>query len=149
MDEVEFSCPKCASSQKASLSRVGKGDVCSVCQYDLKVPPYGVVVGQVIGDFTIKKRLGIGGMGEVWLAVQESIQRDVALKILSPDLVSDAEFLERFMQEAHIAGKLSHPNIITAYQAGVSGDIHYLAISYVEGEVLDGVLRRKGKLMDI
>ncbi len=86
-----------------------------------------------LAGFVLKRKLGEGGMGEVWLANQLTMQRDVALKILSPKLVSDANFIRRFEHEIKIAGKLHHPNIITAFDAGHVQGLYYLASQYVDG----------------
>ncbi|MBN1863368.1 MAG: serine/threonine protein kinase [Victivallales bacterium] len=136
MADVRFTCVSCRIALSASGEDVGKLIQCPSCHQTMTVPPYGVVSGMDLGDFTIEKLLGVGGMGEVWLATQKSLHRKVALKILSPDLARDSNFVSRFLLEVKIAGKLTHPNIVTAYQAGEQHGIRYLAISYVEGKVL-------------
>ena len=93
-----------------------------------------------IDDFILSEKLGSGGMGEVWKAKQLSMNRDVALKILSPKLSEDTAFVKRFLNEAIMTGKLRHPNIITAYTAGNVKNYYYLAMLYVDGiELLDKI----------
>jgi serine/threonine-protein kinase len=89
-----------------------------------------------LGGFLIEKQLGVGGMGEVWLAKQEKLNRHVAVKILSPKYTSNATFVERFMCEVRNSAKLEHPNIVTAFHAGVENGIYFLAISYVSGNTV-------------
>jgi serine/threonine protein kinase len=141
MSKVKFSCSACEAILDAELNQVGSTLVCSACNAAVKVPPYGVISGMKIGDFVVERRLGIGGMGEVWLAEQTGMQRQVALKILSPELAANTAFVKRFIHEAKLAGKLIHPNIVTAHHAGKDKNIQYLAISYVDGIELDELLK--------
>jgi serine/threonine-protein kinase len=94
-----------------------------------------------LGDFILERKLGSGGMGEVWLAIQISMTRPVALKILAPKYSQDKQFIKRFLSEAKTAGKLSHTNIITAFSAGHIGDYYYLATSYIDGVELSSKLK--------
>ena len=86
-----------------------------------------------IPGYEIKDLLGRGGMAMVYLAVQKSIGREVALKVLSPDHTDDT-FSERFLREARIASQLAHPNIITIFDAGIHNDIHYMSMEYIKGK---------------
>lgn len=88
-----------------------------------------------IPGYKIKGVLGRGGMAVVYLAEQESIGREVALKVLAPDH-NDATFSERFLIEARIISQLSHPNIVTVFDAGVHQGNHYMAMEYVRGKTL-------------
>lgn len=85
--------------------------------------------------YQIKDVLGKGGMAVVYLAIQESIGRQVALKILAPDH-TDESFTDRFLREARIISNLAHPNIITVYDAGVHQGCHYMSMEYVPGNSL-------------
>ena len=73
---------------------------------------------QVVAHYRILEPLGAGGMGEVYLARDLTLDRDVAIKILSPDLVGDAQRLRRFVLEAKSASSLNHPNIVTIHEIG-------------------------------
>lgn len=109
---------------------------------NLAPPIPGIDAGMRIGNFVLKRKLGMGGMGEVWLARQESMERDVALKLLSPVFVQDDNFIKRFLKEARIYGKLEHPNIVQAHDAGEENGIYYLAMSFVDGEDLSQICQR-------
>jgi hypothetical protein len=86
-----------------------------------------------IPGYHIKRQLGRGGMATVYLATQESVQRDVALKVMSPTLLADPDFGERFLREARIAAKLHHRNVVGVHDVGRVGDYHYIAMEYLSG----------------
>ncbi|MDR3389131.1 MAG: serine/threonine-protein kinase, partial [Rudaea sp.] len=86
-----------------------------------------------IPGYHIKRQLGRGGMATVYLATQESVQRDVALKVMSPTLLADPDFGERFLREARIAAKLHHRNVVGVHDVGRAGDYHYIAMEYLGG----------------
>ncbi|MBI3271266.1 MAG: protein kinase [Planctomycetes bacterium] len=94
-----------------------------------------------IGDYVIQRELGRGGMGVVYEAIQHSLGRRVALKVLNPAAV-DPESIARFQREAAAAGRLTHPNIVGVYGAGREGDVHYFSMEFVEGESLSAMLKR-------
>ncbi|MEJ5207709.1 protein kinase [Denitratimonas sp. CY0512] len=79
------------------------------------------------------RTLGRGGMATVYLAEQQSVQREVALKVMSPLLASDEQFGERFLREARIIAKLSHPHVVQVHDVGMVGNQHYIAMEYVPG----------------
>jgi len=112
----------------------------------LKVPAVRPGPGVTIGGFRIKKLIARGGMGEVYLAEQLSLGRDVALKILPPHFKSDPETVQRFLAEVRTAAKLQHPNLVTVYEAGQDGGIYFLAMAYIDGQTLDHLLEQKGRL---
>lgn len=89
-----------------------------------------------IPGYRITRLLGQGGMAAVYLAIQESFERDVALKVLSPAMAVDEGFTERFIREAKIVSRLVHPNIVTVYDVGVADDHYYLSMEYVPGQDL-------------
>jgi serine/threonine protein kinase len=90
--------------------------------------------------------LGQGGMGAVYKAEHLVMDRPVALKVIKPALLSDTGAFARFRQEVKAAGKLAHPNIVTAHDADQAGDLHFLVMEYVEGQNLADYLRKKGPL---
>src|SRR5262245_16103879 len=102
------------------------------------------LLDQMLGDFRILRRLGRGGMAEVYLAEQTQLKRNVAVKVLHKDRVTDAGYLKRFKTEAMAAGSLSHPNIIQVITIGEQEGIHYIAQEYVAGMNLREFLARKG-----
>lgn len=89
-----------------------------------------------IPGYRILKPLGQGGMASVYLAVQESLDREVALKVMAPSLASDASFCDRFIKEGRITAKLSHPNLVTVYDIGSHGNTYYLAAEFIPGGTL-------------
>ncbi len=95
-----------------------------------------VAVGTLLGHYEIRSLLGVGGMGEVYLAQDQQLGRPVALKILSPDVARDRERMQRFMQEAKATSALNHPNILTIYEVGHAQDIHFIAAEFIDGEML-------------
>src|SRR5713101_2685267 len=95
-----------------------------------------VLIGQTIGHYKISKRIGSGGMGEVYLATDMTAGRKAALKLLPMRFTGDAERLKRFQQEAHAVVALNHPNILTVYEIGEDHSTHYIASELIEGETL-------------
>ena len=89
-----------------------------------------------IPGYRIEQAIGKGAMSTVFLGVQESLERRVALKILSPRLAADPAFNKRFVKEARIIGRLGHPNIVTIFDAGSHEDLFYIAMEYLEGATL-------------
>ena len=104
------------------------------------------LTGLTLGEFHLLRRLGKGGMAEVWLAEQTSLRRQVAVKILRPDFVADASYVKRFKHEATAAGSLNHPNIVQVYMVGEENGIHFIAQEYVQGRNLKEFITKKGPL---
>jgi serine/threonine protein kinase/tetratricopeptide (TPR) repeat protein len=102
-----------------------------------------IASGMTISHYRIEKKIGAGGMGEVFLARDTKLNRNVALKFLPPEFTSDAEIKARFMREAQAAAALSHPNIITVYEVSEYQNRSYIAMEYVEGESLKEAIDRK------
>ena len=89
-----------------------------------------------IPGYHILRPIGEGGMASVFLAVQQSLDREVALKVMSPVLAANAEFASRFVVEGKITAKLQHPNLVTVYDIGSHKGVYYLAAEYVPGGTL-------------
>lgn len=96
----------------------------------------------VIPGFKILKTLGRGGMAQVYLGIQESMDREVAIKVMLPQLLADPSFGDRFLREARIAAKLSHPHIVAIIDVGVAGDLYYMAMEYHPGGDLTQRIRK-------
>jgi serine/threonine protein kinase len=94
------------------------------------------LVGRSLGAYQILSLLGLGGMGEVYLARDSRLERPVALKVLPREFASDPDRMRRFVREAKAASALNHPNIATIYEIGESGGVRYIAMECVEGETL-------------
>jgi serine/threonine-protein kinase len=103
--------------------------------------PDGPLSGRTLGDYVVGRRLGRGGMGEVYLARQVSLDRDVALKVLPADADADPVALARFEAEAQAAARLSHPNIVHVYAVGHVEGVRFIAMEYVAGRTLRDRLR--------
>jgi len=95
-----------------------------------------LLVGHTIGHYKISKRIGTGGMGDVYLATDVTAGRKAALKLLPERFTGDAERLKRFQQEAHAVVGLNHPNILTVYEIGEDHSTYYIASELIEGETL-------------
>ena len=100
-----------------------------------------------LGDFRLKKKLGQGGMGTVYLAKQMSLDRLVAVKTLSKEFAKREDFVARFLREARSMAKLQHPNVVQVYAADSAEGIYYVAIEYIDGQSMQdwmGQLKRLG-----
>jgi serine/threonine-protein kinase len=106
----------------------------------------GFQPGTLIGGYRLEDRIGAGGMAIVFRAKDETLDRSVALKILTPALAADSDFRERFIRESRSASLVDHPNIIPVYAAGEDRGVLYLAMRYVSGGDLHSLVRREGPL---
>jgi serine/threonine-protein kinase len=104
------------------------------------------LVGKKLKDFYVLRRLGRGAMAEVFLAQQVSLGRQVALKVLNPDLARDPNYVRRFHHEARAAAALVHAGIVQIYEVGQDDGVHFLAQEYVAGRNLGEVIRSHGSL---
>ncbi|HEY2158280.1 MAG TPA: serine/threonine-protein kinase [Isosphaeraceae bacterium] len=102
------------------------------------------LTGSTLGDFRVERLLGRGGMGEVYLARQISLNREVAFKVLRPDLLTNETYQARFESEAWAAAKLNEPNIVHIYSLGTIDGLRYIAMEYVQGTNLKDYLQKKG-----
>ncbi len=98
------------------------------------------LIGQTISHYSVISVLGVGGMGEVYLARDSKLERKVALKLLPPQYTQDAGRIKRFEREARAASALSHPNIIAIYEIGEVESRHFIAAEYVDGQTLRELL---------
>lgn len=94
-----------------------------------------------LGRYTLKKRLGAGGMAEVWEAFDETLHRTVAVKVIRPAISGAPEFVERFLREARVVANLEHPNIVPVYDFGNEGETAYLVMPLVPGGTLKDRMR--------
>jgi eukaryotic-like serine/threonine-protein kinase len=98
------------------------------------------------GRYQLGSLLGVGGMARVYLASDRVLERQVAVKVLSPPDAQDPVFVERFRREARAAARLSHPNIVAVFDSGSDADQPYLVMEYVPGQSLAQLLHRQGRL---
>ena len=96
-----------------------------------------------LGDFTLLREAGRGGMGVVYEARQESMNRRVALKVLPAGVAADRKAFLRFLREAQTAGKLRHPTIVQVHAMGIDAETPYYAMEYVEGETLAEIITHR------
>jgi serine/threonine protein kinase/Tfp pilus assembly protein PilF len=108
---------------------------------------------RTIARYRVGRLIGAGGMGEVYLAEDETLNRKVALKLLPARFTRDEERVRRFQREARAASALNHPNIITIYEIGHADSVHYIATEYIEGETLREVMAKRrlnaGEVLDV
>jgi eukaryotic-like serine/threonine-protein kinase len=100
--------------------------------------------GRVLGDFELVRRIGVGGMGQVYLARQKSLKRQVAIKILRAELAANTMALKRFQAEAEAVANITHAHIVQVYAIGAADGLHYMALEYVDGRNLRDFLEKKG-----
>jgi beta-lactam-binding protein with PASTA domain/predicted Ser/Thr protein kinase len=99
------------------------------------------------GRYEIAELLGQGGMARVFGGTDSVLGRSVAVKVLSPQYAQDDQFVARFRREAQAAAGLNHPNIVSVYDTGSQGDVHYIVMEYVEGRTLRDVIRQEGPIL--
>src|SRR6478752_9263161 len=96
--------------------------------------------------YELRRRIGRGGMAEVYLARDRELDRPVAVKILFPEFATDEAFVARFRREAQSAANLNHPNIVGVYDWGKESGTYYIVMEYVDGRSLSEILRAEGPL---
>ena len=106
----------------------------------------GMLANKQIGGYKLIRRIGEGGMGEVYLAEQLSMHRTVALKILHSKWADDEEFRKRFLLEARAAGKLSHVNLIQVFDVSKYQGKYYFSMEYIDGVTVEDLIRHEGTL---
>jgi serine/threonine-protein kinase len=106
------------------------------------------MLGKTLAHYKILEKIGEGGMGEVYLAEDTKLKRQVALKVLPPEMASDEARLERFQREAETVAALDHPNIVTMYSVEEDQGVHFLTMSYIDGKRLDQIVPEGGLSLD-
>jgi len=99
------------------------------------------------GRYEVGELIGRGGMANVYRATDTTLGRTVAIKVLSDQYASDAEFVARFEREAQSAARLNHPNVVSVYDSGADGGTHYIVMEYVQGRTLAEMLAQDGRLL--
>ncbi len=103
-------------------------------------------IPKIFGKYETHELIGQGGFADVYRATDTDLERDVALKILKPILLSDPGFIQRFLREAKVAANLRHPHIVTIYEMGEVNGRYYIAMDRIPGPSLREHLQRQGKL---
>jgi serine/threonine-protein kinase len=115
-----------------------------VAEMFVDAAPPTLTVGQMLSRYRVVRQIGAGGMGEVYLAEDTSLDRQIALKVLRAETAADRGRVRRFVQEAKAASALNHPNILTIYETGEGEGLRFMAAEYVKGETLTAALKREG-----
>src|SRR5262249_49565212 len=102
----------------------------------LDYSPASSLIGRTFGSYKVKKLLGSGGMGHVYLASDSKLKRDVAIKVLPNEFSHDLERVSRFQREAEVLASLNHPHIAAIYDFVSLGELRFLVLELVEGETL-------------
>ncbi len=123
--------------------RIRVGQVVMVFRGDDEEDP---LIGQRVGGYLIHEKVGSGGMGTVYMASQLSMDRVVALKILSERFVKNPDFVSRFISEARAAGKLNHPNVVQVHDVGKVDNVYYYSMEFMKGGSLQDLLLRRKRL---
>src|SRR4026207_2007455 len=108
----------------------------------IEIEPEKLHAGKCFGHYEIIKQIGVGGMGEVYLAKDKKLDRKVAIKILNEEFSQDESNLQRFVSEAKAASALNHPNILTIYEFGEAEDARFIVSEYIEGKTLREIIRQ-------
>jgi len=165
---LSVECPRCGKSYQVAEERVGSQARCSNCSHTFTLtmaldetaapktdsksqeqPASGgsqTAPPKKIGHYVVRKKLGAGAMGEVYLAYDPNLDRQVAIKMLPPGLAQDQGRWKRFLREARSAAKLHHGNVATVYLAGKAEDRAFIAMELVDGGSLDEALARDGPM---
>ena len=98
------------------------------------------------GRYELLERIGDGGMAVVYKARCRLLNRYVAIKILKPEFIKDLKFIDNFKRESQAAASLSHPNIVNIFDVGKEGNIHYIVMELVEGQVLSELIKNNGPM---
>ena len=141
---MRFQCSSCGRIVAVDDIDAGIMVQCGHCGSVVQVPPTRLSRGSVIADFIIRRAIGQGGMGTVYLSHQITLDRPAALKILAESYANNAEFVALFIKEARAAAKLNHPHIVQAYAVGEDEGLLYFAMENIDGETMKDVLEREG-----
>ena len=142
---MRFRCPFCFLAVNTPAESCGYQIQCPNCRHLVTVPAGRFQAGCVIGDYLIKEKIGEGSNAAVYLATQLSLERQVALKVLSPEF-STCAGIDQFLREARAAAKLNHINLVQTFAVGKEDEFYYLAMTCIIGETISARLKRKGKI---
>lgn len=148
-------CPKCSTeipdgSPFCTSCGAATGDMSaatvSISLLELEDPLLKAIREELAVEYYVEKELGRGGMAIVYKGKENGLERQVALKILPPEMAMAGGTAERFKREARLAAAMDHPNIIPIYRVGQAGNFHYMAMKYVEGRAVDSMVHNQGAL---
>ena len=145
--KLKFQCIMCFSINEVESTLLGHEHQCQSCNKIFQLPNSSFAGGRVISDdFVIKRKLGSGAMGSVFLAHQLSMDREVALKVLFYQYTKDPKYAEEFNKEARAAARLNHINIIQSLAFGSDAGMLFTAMQYVEGSTFEKLIKLRGKM---
>ena len=145
--KLKFQCIMCFSINEITKAEMGHQHTCTNCGKVVQLPNSSFSSGRVIADdFVIKKKLGSGAMGSVFLAHQLSMDRDVALKVLFYQFTKDEDYAGEFNEEAKAAARINHINVVQSLAFGSDQDLLYMAMNFVDGLTFDKLIKRNGKM---
>jgi len=145
----KYSCPFCNTEFEWDDESMELTLSCPACGKQMTAPLPAFKKGAKIAGYIIGKRIGIGGMGEVYIAEQISMKRTVAIKILQSELASDKGYLERFFREVRTLAQIEHPNIVRAIEAGVDGNTYFFSMTYINGSDVKRMLDEGKKFSEL
>ena len=166
--KVSVQCPHCGTRYRVVEEKLGARAHCKRCSQAFTITLSGSVddtfAGKAkpsnfvsdsgdrtddppsIGHYVVRRKLGEGMMGEVWLAHDPELDRDVAIKLLPVSFARDKERLNRFLREARASALLDHTNVVTVHQAGTDAGRAFIVMQYIDGGSLDQIVARNGPL---
>jgi len=135
-------CAHCGNVIDVTGLEPGDGITCPYCSKEFSIT-------RQFGNFLLSRHLGSGGMGTVYLGHDMTLKREVAVKVLKPELVSDQKFMATFLREAEITASLNHPNIVQVYAFGQHENVYYLVVEYISGGSLDDKIVNRGRITEL
>ena len=135
-------CAHCGNVIDITGLEPGDGITCPYCSKEFSIT-------RQFGNFLLERHLGSGGMGTVFLGHDMTLNREVAVKVLKPELVSDHKFMATFLREAEITASLNHPNIVQVYAFGQHENVYYLVVEYISGGSLDDKIMNLGRITEL
>jgi serine/threonine-protein kinase len=137
--------PQRSDASRSSIKKTSETETVAKTSVEASVES-GIGPDSMLGEFRLLRKLGMGGMAQVYLAEQTTLRRQVAVKILRSEFVMDEQYVKRFRHEAAAAGSINHPNIVQVYMVGEQNGVNYIAQEYVQGRTLKSYLNRKGPI---
>jgi eukaryotic-like serine/threonine-protein kinase len=144
-------CRACQHEFRAPTAWIGKTVSCPHCRKQIVLQESGTaktdkLVGQTLGGCRMVKRLGAGAIGVVYEAEQPTMQRRVAVKMLTSKAAGDDKVIQRFAREAELCAAIQHPNVVGVYTCGFERGVHYLVMEFIDGNTLAGIVEERGQL---
>lgn len=143
---IRFVCISCYSTIDAEPALIGSKQSCPHCKQPVNVPKVSLLCDEVLSGYKISKFLGAGGMGEVYQATRLNDDKEVALKVIRPQVVNEEE-IENFKNEIRMNLRVSHRNFVRGYEAGTDEKgRHFLAMEFIRGRSLEDHIIKRGRL---